>query len=430
MNKLVERIFSGGLLLIFAGIIIHTPLTLWLGTIYPDSALIIKSWKEILMFLLIPAACWLVTRRRLWGELAKDWIFRLIIVYAVVHVLLVALLWQGYAQTFAGIGIDLRYILFFGLVYVLVRTLPVYRAAIIKVAVGGALIITGFATMQFFLPADILAPLGYNDQTIKPYQTVDENPDYVRVNSTLRGPNPLGAYAAAVLAIAAAYVVIKKRERKNPDSLVGVVGVFGTIALWLSYSRSAIVAALVGVGIAAAASIKKLSPLIIKVTAASIVILFAAAVLVRDTPFVQNVILHDNPTTGGAITSNDDHVSSLQIGLERLIQQPLGAGIGSTGSASLFGAEGIIIENQYLFIAHETGWLGLLLYGALFVLLLWRLFAARRDWLAFGMFTSGITLSLIALLLPVWTDDAVSIIWWGLAATALGGVHGKKRTSK
>jgi hypothetical protein len=34
---------------------------------------------------------------------------------------------------------------------------------------------------------------------------------------------------------------------------------------------------------------------------------------------------------------------------------------------------------------------------------------------------SGIGLALIGLLLPVWVDDTVSIVWWGLAAIATGG---------
>ena len=103
--------------------------------------------------------------------------------------------------------------------------------------------------------------------------------------------------------------------------------------------------------------------------------------------------------------------------------QPLGAGIGSTGSASLYDDDegGVIIENQYLYIAHETGWLGLALFVAIFGLIMVRLWRARDDWLALGAFASGVGMALIGLLLPVWADDTVAIVWWALAATALGG---------
>jgi hypothetical protein len=83
----------------------------------------------------------------------------------------------------------------------------------------------------------------------------------------------------------------------------------------------------------------------------------------------------------------------------------------------------VIIENQYLFIAHEAGWLGLLLFMAIFGLVMVRLWHVRADWLVLGIFASGIGLALIGLLLPVWVDDTVAIIWWALAATAIGYRH-------
>jgi len=144
--------------------------------------------------------------------------------------------------------------------------------------------------------------------------------------------------------------------------------------------------------------------------------LFAA----RDTSFVQNVILHENQGTGGSVSSNEGHLDSLVDGTERKISQPLGAGIGSTGSASLFTEETVIIENQYLFVAHEVGWLGVVLFVVLFVRILIQTYKQRRDWLSLGVFASGVGLALIGILLPVWVDDTVSIIWWGLAALAIG----------
>lgn len=423
--KHLEKIYAWGLLVVLAGIVIHTPLTLWLGVQFPEAENWIKSWKEVLLFLLVPLALWLVTDRKLWRVFAKDWLFRLIVAFAALHFLLAALWWHGTNQTLAGIGIDLRFLLFFALVYTLVRVAPQYKKAMVNVATTGAVVIAGFATVQLFLPADILTHIGYGEQTIKPYQTVDENPDYVRVNSTLRGPNPLGAYAAAALAMTAAYIIVRQRKKKKVESLVWTIGLLSAVALWLSYSRSAIVAALIGVAAAVIFGIKKVSSKTWKIgiVVAALLLLFVA--VGRETSFVQNVILHDNPTTGAVVTSNDDHVTSLQTGAERLLQQPFGGGVGSTGSASLQGESGIIIENQYLFIAHEVGWLGLLLFICIFGVILWRLFMERSDWLVLGVLSSGVCLALIGLLLPVWTDDAVSLTWWALAAVALGGMHGK-----
>ena len=300
--KYLEKIYAWGLLVVLAGIVIHTPLTLWLGIQFPEAENWIKSWKEILLFLLVPLALWLVTDRKLWRVFAKDWLFRLIVTFAALHFLLAALWWHGIEQTLAGIGIDLRFLLFFALVYTLVRVAPQYKKAMVNVAIGGAVIIAGFATLQLVLPADILTHVGYGEQTIKPYQTVDENPDYIRVNSTLRGPNPLGAYAAAALAMVAAYIIVRQRKRKNIEPLVLVVGVLGAVALWLSYSRSAIVAAAIGVAVAVIFGIKKVSSKTWKIGIVVAAVLLLLVAVGRETSFVQNVILHDNPTTGAAVT--------------------------------------------------------------------------------------------------------------------------------
>ena len=107
---------------------------------------------------------------------------------------------------------------------------------------------------------------------------------------------------------------------------------------------------------------------------------------------------------------------SLRDGIVRAAQQPFGAGVGSTGSASLLGDSGVIIENQYLFVAHEAGWLGLAIYLAVLVTVLRRLWRRRDDWLALGVFLSGIGLSIVGLFLPVFADDVVALVWWGLSA--------------
>ena len=429
----LEKLYAIIILIIFGGIVLHAPLSVGFGVLFPEYALLIKSWKELLLLALIPMAIALITKRQLWQKLARDWIFRLIIAYAALHVLLVAFLYQGAAATAAGLAIDLRYILFFGLVYVLLIVAPTYRHVMLKIGIIGACIVVGFATLQLFLPPDILKHIGYSNETIVPYLTVDKNPDYVRVNSTLRGPNPLGAYAGIVLALLAAALVYGKLQVRSrwQGVAIGLLTLCGLVALWISYSRSALVAAIAGVAIVIGATVmRRLSRRAWIVTAAVVGAIIGGLIIGQNSRFVSNVLLHENPDGGSSISSNDEHVESLAEGIERLIAQPFGAGVGSTGSASLYGDAPIIIENQYLFIAHEAGWLGLGLFVTLYTLLLWRLWLRRKEWLALGVFASGIGLAMIGLLLPVWVDDTVAIVWWGLAAmvVAKGGAHDRQPT--
>ena len=414
------------LLIIFGGIVVHAPLTVWLGTVFPDYSPLIKSWKEILM---IPAALLagvLVTRQGLWRELSRDWLFRLIVAYALLHIVLAIILPQDTLAQLAGFAIDLRYMLFFGLVYVLIRLAPQWRKQIVYVGAIGAVVVVGFATLQLFLPKDTLSYIGYSKQTIAPYLTVDENPDFIRYSSTLRGPNPLGAYAGIVLGMITALLVRRKLplERKKVLWATGAITACSLVAVWINYSRSALVAAIVTVLIVLGVTmLRRMSRRAWLAVGVVFVILAGSLAVAWESNFVSNVILHENPTTGAEVSSNDGHVESLIFGVGRLVAQPLGAGIGSTGSASLYDDDegGVIIENQYLYIAHETGWLGLALFVAIFGLIMVRLWQARDDWLALGVFASGVGMALIGLLLPVWADDTVAIVWWALAATALGG---------
>jgi len=423
-----DKLFIGLLLVIFGGIVLHAPLTIWVGTFLPDADILIKSWKEILMGVATIVGTFIIWRKKRW-DIVKNPLVLLIAGYALLHIALLPLFDQNPTSAVAGLLIDLRYLLFFVLVFAAICLYPTMRRVFIAVFVAGALVVGIFALLQvFILPPDILSLIGYGDATISPYLTVDDNPDYVRINSTLRGPNPLGAYAVIMLALAGAYVLRGRiaKNAKRPVVVVGIILLTGLVALWASYSRSALIAAFAALAVVLLLTVgRKISRWMWVMI---IVIIFAvggALFAARNTSFVSNVILHENEGTGATISSNDGHAESLIDGLDRMVRQPLGGGVGSTGSASLYGNEPLIIENQYLFIAHEVGWFGLAIFLAIFVKVLLLLWRRRSDWLALGLLASGIGLALIGMLLPVWVDDTVSIVWWGLAAIVIASSYRK-----
>jgi len=429
--RLAHKVFVGSLLAVFVGIVLHAPLSVSLGALWPEYSLYIKAWKEVLLVVAAVAMVVILIKGKKF-EILKHPAVLLVAVYAALHLLLLAVFWQGWQPSIAGLMIDLRYLLFFVLVFVAIKLYPGLRTVFLKAFVAGALIVLLFALMQVFvLPHDVLKYLGYSTETITAYLTVDKNYDFVRINSTLRGPNPLGAYAVIVLSLLAATMVVgKKVKRTRRDlALVAVLSAGGVVALWASYSRSALGAALVALGVVSLAVWgKRWSRKVWTVVGLGALVLVFAVFALRDSYLVSNVILHEDPVGGSAISSNEGHVDSLLDGSQRALGQPLGAGVGSTGSASLLGEDGIIIENQYLYIAHEVGWLGLGLFVAVFVAVLTRLWQRRQDWLALGVFASGVGMAVIGLVLPVWVDDTVSIIWWGLAAVCLAEAYnGTKR---
>ena len=418
---MLKKVYIVLLLVIFGGIVLHAPFSVGFSALFPNYELLIKSWKEILLgvaTLILPI---LLTVHKRWN-IFKEPLFLCIAAFAALNIALIPLFFTGGEATLAGLLINLRFLLFFVLVYLALALYPQYTRLFIKVFVAGALVVLVFAILQLtILPNDFLKYLGYNQTTIMPYLTVDQNVSFIRINSTLRGPNPLGAYAVIVLVLLLAFWLKAKRKiTKREQFVIAILGVGGVLALWASYSRSAVLGFVVAVVLVLAATVgKKVSKTVWVILAVVALAIGGSLVAFKDTAFVTNVILHENPIEGNNVNSNDGHANSLVDGTKRVIQQPLGGGIGSTGSASLLTKSPLIIENQYLFVAHETGWLGLGLFIAISWLLLSKLWRGRKDWFVLGVFASGVALAFIGVLLPVWVDETVAITWWGLAAIAL-----------
>ncbi len=82
---------------------------------------------------------------------------------------------------------------------------------------------------------------GYNDQTIVPYETIDHKVDYIRIRSTLRGANLLGAYMIVVVGVLTQrFLLVSRRRVAYGLLLLGAV-----VTLFASGSRGAWIGAVV-----------------------------------------------------------------------------------------------------------------------------------------------------------------------------------------
>lgn len=413
-----------GLLVVMLLIVVHAPVSVWLGTIFTDHQALIKAWKELLLAALAVVAVILITKRGKWKSVIYSPFILLSLAFIDVHLLLALFLGGESTAIVAGLMIDLRFVVMFMLMYVLILLRPQALKRVFVVAASGALVVVGFGLLQItILPDDVLSHIGYKkNETIAPFITIDANPDYVRINSTLRGPNPLGALLVIYISLAAAYLFKKYnhlRIRRTGALVVGIVA--GAAVLFASYSRSAYLAVATALLVVFVAS-QRLSKTLIIGAAGAACIGGVVLLSLQQSDWFSNVILHENPQSASESKSNDEHAQSLVTGWQRMIAEPFGHGIGSTGSASLYdndSANDIIIENNYFFVAHEAGWLGVGLFVGLFGYVLYVLWRRREDWRALGLLASGIGLALIGVLLPVWTDETVALIWWGLAGALL-----------
>lgn len=425
-RKLLVRSLVAGLVVIMVYVPFHAVFSVSIGTL-THLPLLAKSWKEVFLGLLALIAVYLLaTDRKLWRQFITSRINQTGLVFIAWHLVLMPLsLQHGLGALAAGLAIDLRFIIYFLLIRLALQLNPNIWRYLLKAFAAGALVVLGFGILQqYLLPADILKYLGYSKDTISPYLTVDKNPNFIRINSTLRGPNPLGTYCILTLTAAMAWLTASwKKLASWHKALLYTVIVASLSIMYASYSRSAwlgLVAALIVLGLLYVP--KKWRLWAIAGVASLAIILGGSYVALQNTNFVQTVIHHKDPTDPVGNDSDVGHANSLASASSAALRQPIGAGIGSTGSASLYGNSPQIVENQYLFVAHEAGWFGLVLFVWLSLEILINLYRRKDFWPAKAVLASGVGLLVAGLFLPVLADDTIAFVWWGLAAamTSLG----------
>jgi len=287
-----------------------------------------------------------------------------------------------------------------------------------KLLLWPALIVIAFGLLQaLVLPNDFLRHFGYGKPTILPYETINNNAYYVRIQSTLRGPNPLGAYLVIPLTVLSVLIVRGQRNWQRIALLLA-----GIVALFFTFSRSAWLGATIAIGLAVILGARQpqTRKRLAYVGLAGLVLLAGLGLGLRQNSRVENVVLHTESRTTAKTSSNQGHVSALKTGLSDIAHRPLGSGPGTAGPASVYNnRQSRIAENYFLQIGQETGLLGLLLFILISGGVAYLLWLHRADPLALSLFASLIGLTVINLLSHAWTDDTLAYLWWGFAGIAM-----------
>jgi len=380
-----------------------------------------RVWKEILLLLAIPPILWLIWRApelRKW--LKQSWIARLFGLYVVLHLLLGTwALAQNEVNATAFIYsliVSLRFIGFFLLCAVIVSQNDFLRRHWQKLLLLPAAAVIIFGLIQkFLLPYDFLRHFGYGKDTIVAYQTVDSNLDYRRIQSSLRGANPLGAYL--VLIIPAFWLSLQKTRVWRWLGLLG-----GLVVLLFSYSRSAWLGLVAAVASLRGVTLKTFdsSYRTIIVILLLIALLTSGLLLTNKSDDAQRTIFHTSDESVASRSSNADRLASMEAGAKDIIHQPLGRGPGTAGPASFRNDQPArISENYFLQIGQEVGVVGIVIFVAICVLVGRELWRHRSEQLASILLASLIGITFVNLLSHAWTDDTLSYLWWGLAGICL-----------
>ena len=425
----IYRVLPIGVALILILIPFHAILTVWLSQFVGHYTLL-RLWKEILLVSLSLGAAYILVRddalrRRLIGS----WLVRLIALYISAELLWGVIAHLRHQVSSVALGYawvsDLRYFIFFVVVWVIAAAAPRLYYAWPKLVFWPAAIVVLFGLVQyFFLPYDFLRHLGYSASTIFPYEDINHNMHYIRAMATLRGANPLGAYLALIVSL---LLVLRRQWRKwwYIPLLVASLTV-----LVLSFSRAA------WLGLAASAAFllwlqvhsRYGRRLVFATGIGGIIIAFGLGVLLRYDATFQNIVFHTETHSAIKTTSDQGHASALIGGLHDVVREPLGRGPGTAGPASVYntGHPGRIAENYFIQIAQETGWLGLALFLGINSLTAWALWQRRSDHLALGLLAAFLAVSIANCFSHAWADDTLAYIWWGLAGTVIAGQGGHR----
>lgn len=404
----------------------HALFTTWVGS-NVGNVLLWRAWKEVLLALLLVVGLWYFLkdsrlRGVIWGRLVN----KLIFLYALWHVFNILVTSRDYDAMAQGLSINLRFFLFFVLLQIVLYYKPISRTQLLKIILIPGIGVVVFGLLQLFmLPKDFLTWFGYNKQTtIPPYFTIDEQQDVIRYASTLSGPNTLGAYLAFILSVhVGAWQSLASRVKHMQLSAIAGGLVLATlIVLYASHSRSAWIAGTITIGLYVFLSVPKRWRLgLVGIGVIGIVLLGMAGYQYRDSQFVRDVVLHDDPQQGGEVSSNSGHIEALLSGLEDVQNEPLvGCGVGCAGPASVRHEDGAkIAENYYVQVGQETGLIGAGLFIVIIGAVARELYSKRKDSLTLMMFASLIGLSVANLLLHTWADETLAYIWWGTLAVVL-----------
>ncbi len=367
-----------------------------------------------------------------WQQRKRTKLFNWLVVLSALYLGLHLLLWwlnPDIYQKSAALGIiynmRLPGFLLLGYGAILLNPGKFVFSPIFKIIIAVSTLVAFLGIVQYFLPKDILTHLGYGlDRGTRPAFFIDDNPALPRIMSTLREPNALGAYLILPL-VALSWLALRYKAGRR-RLLVIVLWILHAAAIYLTFSRSAWLGAVLALGLviwwAQKDQITNIAKRFWPVAAAAILALFVVAFLGQNTRVFQRYIIHSNPDEQVVdLDSNDYHTLLVKQGLQGIKDRPFGHGPGTAGLASIQNpGGGHLTENYYVQIGYEIGILGLIVFVALSIWVYLRLWK-RGDYIGWILCASFWAYVLINMLLHTWSNEAVAAQWWILAGLAIVG---------
>ncbi|MGH7234464.1 MAG: hypothetical protein ACREF7_03415, partial [Candidatus Saccharimonadales bacterium] len=200
----------------------HAFLSVWLSSNFGHYTAF-RLWKEALVFIAgLIVIWWLATDKNVRQGVLKSKLVWLILAYVVLDLILALVAKQKKEVSSKALAYglldDLRFLAMFIICWSAAIKSKYLNRYWQQLILWPAVIVVLFGLLQMsVLPNDVLVHFGYGPKTIMPFETINNNSNYVRILSTLRGADPLGAYL--ILPISALGVMLYKFKGRRIDWL-------------------------------------------------------------------------------------------------------------------------------------------------------------------------------------------------------------------
>ncbi|MGH7195085.1 MAG: O-antigen ligase family protein, partial [Candidatus Saccharimonadales bacterium] len=288
----------------------HSLLTVWASSLFGHYTAF-RLWKEFLLaFCVLGVLYLLITDRKIRSHTLSRRLVWLILIYTGLNVVwgLLALNQHDVTAKALGYGliVNLRFLIFFLVTWSVALRMSRLRSHWQWMVYWPAMVVAAFGLLQILvLPHDFLRHFGYGPNTIPAVETINHNPHYIRIASTLRGANPLGAYLLIPISLLAVLLLNPKRRTWLQGGFLAAL----LAVLFFSFSRSAWVGALLSIGIVLLVSVNtRTSRRVTAGIVAGLVVLAAVVAIIfqHDTRF-QNFIFHTQTHSAVKSTSDEGH---------------------------------------------------------------------------------------------------------------------------
>jgi hypothetical protein len=417
----------------------------------------LAAWKEaVLAIILIVALIEMLQGG--WRAAKKiDWIDGLILGLLVLSLLVTATV-HPFSLTSFFYGFKYDFIAL--IAFLLLRRVPWsedFRRFAVWLLLACGAIVAAYGIVTFFLPDRFFTWLGYSDQhslylpnqAIAAFQQISGS-GIRRIQSTFSGPNQFGLWLLLPWAISLTLALRSFLARRGASPKIIAVIALCAAAMFLSFSRSAWLAAFAVLLLVLLQSLPRRSFAMLFLGLLGVgILVFALAVLWDPTVFFR-------------LSSNRGHLERPLMAMHLMLEHPFGLGLGSAGPASNHLHEACVFllphddpswakstpslcvfvgntqvqpaghacscaflaENWYLQIGVELGILGFALYLSLIVLLVGALRRAAAASSAMPIFSRAVLYAFIGVciagfFLHAWEDAAVAYAFWMLAGVVL-----------